>query len=86
MKQDLLYALNWAYENGNNPEGASKWYDVVYASTCNIEDDDNIVFGALGVLQPLEGLNPRVDDVISILETAKARLCSLYYYGCEGYC
>lgn len=74
MKQELLFALNWAYENGNQPEYASKWYDATQVSTGNVEDDDAIVFGALSVLQPLEGLSPRIDGIIGRLQTAKARL------------
>lgn len=77
FKYDVLYALNYAYENGNEPNRAIKLYDLVETSSF---EDVGVINDLLLVLDPLTGFNKTVQNVVSALDDLKEQLVNEYYY------
>lgn len=76
FKYKVQSALNYAYENGNEPDRAIKLYDLVGTSSL---EDVGLINSILLVLDPLTGFNKTVYDVVSALDAIKADLVDEYY-------
>lgn len=79
LRYKVQYALNYAYENGNDPERAIKLSNLVETSSL---EDVGLINSLLSVLDPLEGFDKTVHDVVSVLDAIKADLVDEYYYSC----
>ena len=78
FKYDVLYALSYAYENGNEPDRAIKLYNLVETSSF---EDVGVINSLLLVLDPLTGFNKTVYNVVDGLDALKDELVNEYYYG-----
>ena len=79
LKYKVQYALDYAYENGNDPDRAIKLSNLVETSSL---EDVGLINSILSVLDPLEGFDKTVHDVVSVLDAIKADLVDEYYYSC----